>query len=177
MRPAIGLSFLKVGFLGFGGGVAMLPMLQEIAQKEAGIAEEDFVKLIAISQTFPGPMGVNAAAIIGYRIGGWVGALLAILGVSLPGLFWASLLFYFLRWMSGTAWMTTFLGLMKAAVVGVILGMAVNLGRKSWPGLREAAIGLIAFLVFYIYHFNPVFLLAGGAIAGYLLLKGEEEVR
>jgi chromate transporter len=148
----------------------MLPYLEEIARAQ-GIESEDFLSIVSIGQSFPGAMGINVAAIIGYRMQGWVGSLLAILGVLIPSMISAGVLFYLLGMVSHISWIKVILTVLKAAMVGVILAMALNLGQKSWIGTNQIVIGLAALMVFYFMKINPIFLLLGGGVSGYFLLQ------
>jgi len=76
------LAFLKIGTFGFGGGYAMLPLIQkEIVDKNAWLSQTDFMDIIGISQMTPGPIAINAATFVGYKTGGFLGSILATLGV------------------------------------------------------------------------------------------------
>lgn len=163
------LTFLKVGLLGFGGGLSMLPYLEEVAQVKAGLKDQDFLQIMAIAQAFPGAMGINVAAIIGYRMATFPGAILAILGVTIPGIICVILLFYIIGSAAQFPLIQDLLNSLKAAMVGLILGMVVNLGRRSWTGVKAVLLGLTAFFLFYLFKANPVLILVIAAVAGYLL--------
>ena len=77
-------SFLKVGLLGFGGGMAIISLIYDEIQKFVKITQEQFANIVAISQATPGPVAVNVATYIGYEAAGVPGALVATLGVALP---------------------------------------------------------------------------------------------
>ena len=79
------LTFFKIGAFTFGGGYAMLPLIQrEIVEKRKWITNDDILEVVAIAESTPGPIAVNSATFVGYRTGGFSGALLATLGVVLP---------------------------------------------------------------------------------------------
>lgn len=79
------LTFLKIGAFTFGGGYAMIPLIQrEIVEKHKWISDEDILEIIAIAESTPGPIAINAATFVGYRVCGIGGAFLATLGVVLP---------------------------------------------------------------------------------------------
>lgn len=80
------LVFAKIGLLGFGGGYAIITMIQKELLALGWITAEEFANIAAISQMTPGPIAVNAATYIGYRIGGFWGSVLATFGVTLPSL-------------------------------------------------------------------------------------------
>lgn len=79
------LSMLKTGALTFGGGVTMLPVLRhEFVERRGLLTDDEFLDLIAIAESTPGPIAVNAATFVGYRAGGFFGSLVATLGIVLP---------------------------------------------------------------------------------------------
>lgn len=154
----------------------MIPYLEEIACNEGKMDERGFLTVMALAQTFPGAMGVNAAALIGHRIRGWKGAVTAVLGVTLPSILCASLLFIFLIKVGHTKWLSDVVATLKAALVGIILGLVINLSTRSWEDPWELVCGLGAFLLFYGFKASPVFLLLGGALAGILLFTPRKDV-
>jgi len=79
------LSFMMIGAFTFGGGYAMIPMIQkEAVEKRKWVSDDDILEIIAIAESTPGPIAINAATFIGYRVGGFFGALCATFGVVLP---------------------------------------------------------------------------------------------
>ena len=78
-------SFLKIGAFTFGGGYAMIPLIQkEIAEKRKWVTDEDILDIIAIAESTPGPIAINSATFIGYKTCGVLGSFFATLGVVLP---------------------------------------------------------------------------------------------
>lgn len=78
-------SFIKIGAFTFGGGYAMIPLIQkEVVEKRNWITDKEILEIIAISESTPGPIAVNAATFIGYKTAGFFGALGATVGVVLP---------------------------------------------------------------------------------------------
>ncbi|MDE7198730.1 MAG: chromate transporter [Lachnospiraceae bacterium] len=78
-------SFIKIGAFTFGGGYAMIPLIQkEVVEKRKWITDQEILEIIAIAESTPGPIAVNAATFIGYRTAGFLGALGATVGVALP---------------------------------------------------------------------------------------------
>ena len=81
-------TFFKIGAFTFGGGYAMIPLIEtEVVSKKHWLSKEDFLDIIVISQTFPGALAVNSSIFIGYRISGLLGAIIGLLGVILPSFF------------------------------------------------------------------------------------------
>lgn len=82
------LTFFKIGAFTFGGGYAMIPIIQEeIVNKRKWIDENEFLDAIAVAQGSPGPVAVNTSIYVGYRVGGLAGALMCLLGTILPSFF------------------------------------------------------------------------------------------
>jgi hypothetical protein len=78
--------FFKIGLFGFGGGYAMIPLLEGEISAHGWLPVREFADIVAISQMTPGPIMVNAATYIGYRVAGFLGSAIATFGVSLPSL-------------------------------------------------------------------------------------------
>jgi len=81
------LVFFKIGAFTFGGGYAMVPIIQsEVAEKRGWIKNEDILDILAISESTPGPIAINSATFVGYQVAGVFGSVMATLGVVLPSL-------------------------------------------------------------------------------------------
>lgn len=79
------LTFFKIGAFTFGGGYAMIPLIQrEAVEKHRWVTDEDILEIVAIAESTPGPIAINAATFVGYQCRGFVGALAATFGVVLP---------------------------------------------------------------------------------------------
>lgn len=91
------LTFAKIGLIGFGGGLAILPLILQGMQEFGTISPEEFAELFAISQATPGPIAVNAATFAGFKTAGIPGALAATLGVAFPAFILVGLSVKFLK--------------------------------------------------------------------------------
>ena len=84
-------TFFKIGIIGFGGGMAILPMIYQSVLTFSDMAPEEFANLFAISQATPGPIAVNAATFVGFKVAGVAGSAAATIGVAaLPNYKWQS---------------------------------------------------------------------------------------
>ena len=91
------LVYLKIGLLGFGGGYAMLSMIQfEVVEKHGWMTLSEFADVVALSQMTPGPISINCATYVGYQVGGIIGSLLASMAIVMPSLV---LLYFVLRYL------------------------------------------------------------------------------
>lgn len=80
------LSFMKIGVLGFGGGMAVISLIQNEVAHYGWMTETEFVDIVAVSQVTPGPVGINCATYVGYTVGGIWGSLIASVAIVLPSL-------------------------------------------------------------------------------------------
>lgn len=143
------ISFFKIGLFGFGGGYAMLPLIQmEVVDNHQWITVSDFTDIVAVSQTTPGPITFNAATYIGYTsvtnsgfstAEGVLGSAICTLAVSLPSLIIMTLIFIFFVKLNKNSWMQSALSLLKLSVIGLIASAALLLindynfiDYKSW---------------------------------------------
>ena len=92
------LTFFKIGACTFGGGYAMISVIQrEAAEKNGWVTDDEIIDMLAISESTPGPIAINSATFVGYRVGGVFGSACATFGVVLPSLIIITLIAYFLR--------------------------------------------------------------------------------
>ena len=80
------LSFFKIGLFGFGGGLAILSLIQMEVEQYGWMTQQEFVDIVAVSQVTPGPIGINCATYVGYTVGGIWGSVLATFAIVLPSL-------------------------------------------------------------------------------------------
>ena len=171
-------SFLKIGAFTFGGGYAMIPIIQyEVVNRRKWLSEQEFVELLTIAQAAPGPISLNTAVFVGYKCKGYKGALAAILGVVLPSFVIILLVAMFFHTMRDNRWVDAAFRGMRPAVVALIVAPIVGLAK----GLRWTLIAVAAAtaLVVWYFGFSPVWLLIAGAMGGALWAakRGEEVER
>ena len=138
------LTFLKVGAFTFGGGYAMIPIIQkEVVDKRKWVDNNDILDILAISESTPGPIAVNAATFIGYRVGGFFGALFATLGLAIPSFVIIFVIsFFYKKFMEWTIVQAIFKGLN----VGVIL-LLLNAVMKLKKDVKISVVGIITFII------------------------------
>lgn len=161
------LSFLKIGAFTFGGGYAMIPLMEhEIVEKRNWISEEDVVNMVAIAESTPGVMAVNFATYVGYKIGKFWGSLLATLGVVLPSFIAIILISLFLNAFQNNIWIQNFLLGVKAGVVVLLFKAVIKLTKTCKKGLLSYIIVAIFLLIALFTSVPVIILLLGGAILG-----------
>lgn len=134
--PDLFLTFGKIGLFTFGGGYAMIPLIQrEAAERKGWVSQEDILDVVAIAESTPGPIAINAATFIGHKVAGKPGAACATLGVVLPSFIIIVALSYVLEaFQQFKAVQYAFWGI-RAGVLALILKALLTLYgqcRKNW---------------------------------------------
>lgn len=165
------LSYLKIGFFGFGGGYAMLSLIQnEIVIQQGWLTNEQLADIIAISQMTPGPIAINSATYVGYAVTGSVwGSLLATFSVCLPALTIMTLITRFYLRLRGNRYLQGAISFMKPMMIGMILAAALMLfDRATFIDWKSWAIFGACFVA-SVKRVNPILLLVASAVAGILI--------
>lgn len=176
---ALFVSFLKIGLFGFGGGYAMLPLIQrEVVDLHGWISVSDFTDIVAISQTTPGPIAFNSATYIGYTAVteagfstgyGVLGSAVCTMAVSIPSLILMTIVCTFFFRLKDNPWLQSSLSVLKPAIIGLIASAALMLMNeynfvdyKSW-------IIFAAVFIASLKKVDPILLIAISGIAGLIL--------
>ena len=163
------LVYLKIGIFGFGGGYAMLSLIQyEVVDKYHWLTLQEFTDVVAISQMTPGPIGINSATYIGYTATGNVwGAVVCTLAVSLPSIILMTLVARFFFAFRNNGYVAAVLKGLKPVVIGLIAAAAVLLMNernfidyKSW--LIFAAVFIAS-----LKKIDPILLIVIAGVIGY----------
>ena len=173
-------TFFKIGLFGFGGGYAMLSMIQgEVVTRYDWVSTQEFTDIVAISQSTPGPIGLNAATYVGFTATGSIwGSVIATFAVVLPSfILMLTISKFFLKYQKHPAVEAVFSGL-RPAVVGLLASAALvlmnveNFGSPT-DDTYTFVISIIIFLVAFIgtkkYHANPILMIIACGIAGLIL--------
>ena len=166
------LTFFKIGLFGFGGGYAMLTLIQhEVVEKHAWISMSDFTDIVAISQSTPGPIAFNSATYIGYTATQSVwGSAICTLAVSLPSLILMVIMTKFFLSFRGNRYVAAAIGGLKTVVVGLIGAGALTLvDKENFVDYKSVLIFAAAFLLTFKFKMDPILMLVLAGLAGYLL--------
>jgi len=164
------VTFARIGGLTFGGGYAMLPILQrEVVERRKWATEEELMDYYAIGQCTPGVIAVNTATFIGQRLRGVVGGVVATLGVVFPSLIIITLIAAFIQNFSDMAVVKNAFAGVRVCVCVLVFNAVVKLWKKSVTDKRSLMIFLLVFLLSVFTSVSPlIFVLLSGA-AGVLL--------
>ena len=164
------LAFAKVGVMTFGGGYAMLPILQrEIVDNKGWATEEELMDYFAIGQCTPGVIAVNTATFIGQKLKGTWGAIFATLGVVFPSLIIISLLAGVIEAFSHLVWVQNAFGGIRVCVCVLIANAVVKLFKKAVVDVPTFIIFLIVAAGSVFLSLSPVIFVLIAAIAGIIL--------
>ncbi|ACR79157.1 MULTISPECIES: chromate transporter [Kosmotoga] len=140
------LTFLKIGFLAFGGGYGALGLIQdEVVVVHSWIDHDAFLDLLSISQMTPGPIAINTATFIGYRLYGLPGSFVATAGVVLPSLFWVFLITGALGIVAKKSDISRVLEALRFAVIALIISVTFRIGMSSITDLYS--LSLLVFVI------------------------------
>jgi len=159
-------EFLKIGLFTIGGGMAMIPQLQQIVIDKKWLEEDEMIDCIAISQSLPGIIAINMATYIGMKLRGLRGALSATLGVILPSFVIIIAVVTLLDSIGENTYIQgAFIGI-KAAVCGLILVTVVRMGKKILRSVFAWILAVLAFIAIVGFGINAIWAILAGAIAG-----------
>jgi len=160
-------AFFRVGLLTFGGGIAMLPMLErECVVKHKWASQEHMTEYFAISQCMPGIIAVNVATFVGKEVRGFKGALAAMLGVISPSILVILIIAMLLQnFASYPVVQHAFAGI-RVAVCVLMFNAVVKLTRNNVKGWLGITLAVAAFALTVVLDLSPVFPVLGAALAG-----------
>lgn len=173
--------FVKIGLFSIGGGLATLPFLQELVTKYNWISSEELLNMIAISESTPGPIGINTATFVGHTMGGVLGGIIATIGIVFPSIIIIIIIaHYFSKFSEEHMLQSAFYGI-RPAVTGLIAAAGFQVAKIALVHMEEynetknildlfdikglLLFGLILFLLMK-YKKHPIVYLIGAAVIG-----------
>ena len=160
-------TFLKIGAFTFGGGYAMIPLIQkEVVEKHKWMTDDDILEIVAIAESTPGPIAINAATFVGYRTAGFFGAFCATVGVVLPSFVIISVISMLLsEYQELRAVRYAFFGI-RAGVLGLIVKALISMYKKSSKEAVSYAIMIAGFILVAFLKVNVLLVIIGSAVLG-----------
>jgi chromate transporter len=165
------ISFLKIGAFTFGGGYAMIPLIQhEVTEKHKWISEEDVLDVVATAESTPGPIAVNSATFVGFRVCGILGSIAATLGVVIPSFLIMLVVFFVLdRFQELKPVQYAFMGI-RACVLALVIKALVSMYKKcekNWVSYTVIAFAIITSVVITKFvAINTFYIIISSAIFG-----------
>ncbi|ETI89476.1 MULTISPECIES: chromate transporter [Clostridium] len=161
------ITFFKIGAFTLGGGYAMLPIIQkEVVKKKKWIGETEFLDMVAISQSAPGPLAVNISAFVGQKMKGLMGLITSTLGAILPSFIIIILVAsVFLGIENSPVVQRVFQGI-RPAVVALIAVPVISMGKTAKVNKKNFIIPLLAAVLVAVFKITPIYVILGAAAIG-----------
>lgn len=135
------LSFFKIGAFTFGGGYAMIPLISsEAVERKKWVTDDDILEIIAIAESTPGPIAINSATFVGYRVCGVLGSFFATLGVVLPSFVIILIISYILKEFQD-------IKAVQYAFVGIRAGVLALLVKALWTMYKKCPKGIVSYVL------------------------------
>lgn len=173
------ITFFKIGAFTFGGGYAMIPLIQsEVTDKRKWITEKDILDVIAIAESTPGPIAINSATFIGYKIAGFWGSFMATLGVILPSYVIILVISFLLRNFAEIKYVKyAFFGI-RAGVLALVVKALWSMYKQCPKNIISYIIMALAFAMVVFFDINVLIVIIGAAVIGIITsLMAERRVK
>ena len=175
------IEFFKIGLFAIGGGLATLPFLYTLAGKYQWYSQADIVNMLAISESTPGPIGINMSTFVGFVIAGLPGSLLSTIALSIPGITFSLIVFSFIKkFQSSSLVKSSFYGIRPAvtalittALIETLKSCVINIDAYNLTSnilellnLKAAAAFVLFIFLIRKFKFHPVIYILCGVIMG-----------
>lgn len=169
-------EFLKIGLFAVGGGLATIPFLYALSDKTGWFSSAQLVDMIALSESTPGPLGINMATFAGFQTAGILGGAVATFGLVLPALFVIIFISHFLSKFQQNAYVQSIFKGLRPAVAGMILFYGMDMLRLAFSKHVETSQMILCGCLFVLYlvavmrlKWHPIFYILIAALVGILL--------
>mgnify|MGYP003046835209 FL=1 len=166
MRESLSLfySFFKIGLFTFGGGYAMIPLVQREVVRKGWILEDQFLELLTLAQSAPGPLALNTAVFVGYRVKGYRGVALSVFGIILPSFVIILIIAIYMHSFRDNHVVAAVFKGIRPAVVALML--APVFGFSKGLGWKRGVLAVVAAFLVWYFSISPVYLIIFGALGG-----------
>ncbi len=164
------LSFFKIGLFTFGGGYAMLPLIQEAVIIKHGWATlAEFIDILAVVEMTPGPIAINSATFIGYRAGGFFGSIAATFGVVLPSVVIITCIAKFMSKFSENRYIRWAFEGIRPVVLGLILSAVISVGKNTIGDTTAFFLAGVFFVLAVFAKLHPIAIILIAGVTGCIL--------
>ena len=162
-------TFMKIGIVTFGGGYAMIPIIEsEVVDKRKWMTRDEFVDAVAVTQTCPGALAINMSSLLGYKLAKIPGAIVCTLGASLPSfLIILAIAMFFHQFEDNRVVAALFAGI-RPAVVALIAVPTFSLAKSAHISLVNCWIPILSALLIWLMGVNPIWVIIAAAVGGYI---------
>ncbi len=165
------LAFAQIGLFAFGGGYATLPLIEkEIVITRHWLTHAEFLDVITISQLTPGPIGINAATFVGYKISGLLGGAVATIGFCLPSIIIILLLMKFLKKYGAKPYVNRVVKGIRPAVIALMVAAAYSIATGGGiTDIKGITIAVVSFVVLETHKLDPIIVLLLAGVVGIIV--------
>lgn len=162
-------EFFKIGLFAIGGGLVTVPFLFDLTARYDWFTTQELADMIAVSESTPGPLGVNMATYVGYSTAGIGGVLAATIGLVAPSVIIIVMIAKLLRRFGSSSCLQDLLGGVRPAVLALILFAGIAIAKLAWVSWENALIGLAFLAAIHWVKGHPIVYICLGAIVGLVL--------
>ncbi len=164
------LSFIKIGAFAYGGGYVMLSLIeQEIIRKHGWLTVAQFIDIVALAEVTPGPISVNSATFVGYKVAGVLGSAVATLGVMTPSVIFVLIVARALQNKADHPTVKAVFAGLRPAVIALVLNAAVFMGSTALIDFKSFFIASVIFLALAFNKLHPITAIGLAALMGIVL--------
>ena len=160
-------TFFKIGLFSFGGGYAMIPFMQrEIIEKHQWLSSSEFVDIIGISQMTPGPVSVNSATFVGYKVCGVVGSIFATLGITVISFILVSIASKAIDKFKESKYLKAALLGMRPVLIALIINAFISLAKDAYVDVKSIIVTLIVGGCLFSKKIHPIVIIVLAGLLG-----------
>lgn len=165
------VAFLRCGIFGFGGGQATIPLVQEeVVGNFKWLSIQEFTDALALGNSLPGPITTKMAALVGYKVGGYLGSVVALAGMVIPSAVAIVFLINIYMRFKDARWLKGMMKGVRPVVVILITNVVFMMAKKSFPNFQTYIIAVIAIVGVFIFNIHPIILIVSALIYGGIFL-------
>ncbi len=158
-------SFMKIGIFTFGGGYAMIPLIdREVIERRGWVERDEFVDLLTIAQSIPGALALNSSAFVGYKSRGYIGAVTSVCGVVFPSFVILLLVAVFFASVRDNEIVAAAFNGMRPAVVALMVSPIISLSKGS--SVRSIVVAAVVAFVMWWFNISPIYFISLAVICG-----------
>ncbi|WP_353093701.1 chromate transporter [Tissierella praeacuta] len=164
------VSFLKIGAFSFGGGYAMLPLIQkEIIDVHGWLTLNEFIDILAVVEMTPGPVAINSATFLGYKVGGILGSIVATTAVVLPSIVVILTIAHFLSKFKNSPYVDWAFRGIRPVVLGLIISASLSVSKNAIIDMKTFILGSVLFYLTSFKKLHPILTIIIAGIAGVII--------
>jgi chromate transporter len=154
------ILFFKLGAFTIGGGVAMLPLLQNtLTQEKKWFSQDEFVDIVAVCQSLPGVIAINMATYVGYKKKGFIGSLVSTIGVVLPSFVMILLIATFISNLSDNPYVAGAMAGLRAAALGLVVVAVIQMSSVVFKGGWTILAAVVSFVLIAVFNINTAYVI------------------